>query len=215
MEAPQTHQETKSTRQKFTAEEDARLIELVRIHGNKAWKKIASIMKTRTTRQCRERYINYLSPSVTNGPWSAQDDQLLIEKVQEMGPKWSKIAKFFPSRSDVNVKNRYALFVSKGRAPPLTSLPKEKQNITEKQTQAPAKASPVYTIPTNNMPAAQFPIPKQNVNVLSQQEIMPGLSVDDLIDSLCNEEEDQAQVSFSGSDPEPVDWNDSFDFSFY
>ena len=122
----QNHHESKSTRQKFTAEEDARLIDLVRIHGNKAWKKIASIMKTRTTRQCRERYINYLSPNVTNGPWTAEEELLLIEKVQEMGPRWPKIAKYFQSRSDVNIKNRYALFVSKGRAPALQPIPREK-----------------------------------------------------------------------------------------
>ncbi|EAY21746.1 Myb-like DNA-binding domain containing protein [Trichomonas vaginalis G3] len=198
MEA-QNHPESKSTRQKFTAEEDARLIELVRIHGNKAWKKIASIMKTRTTRQCRERYINYLSPSVTNGPWSAQEDSLLIEKVQEMGPKWSKIAKFFPSRSDVNIKNRYALFVSKGRAPALQTLPREKH------------VTPEAKVPEQIPQQFVTPVSGTDSPVSNSSE----MSMDELLDSLCNEEEDQAQVSFSGSDPEAIDWNDNFDFSIF
>lgn len=117
----------KTSRQKFTPDEDARLVELVKIHGNHSWKKIATIMKTRSTRQCRERYINYLSPNLTNGPWSAHEDKFLIEKVKEMGPRWSKIVRFFPTRSDVNIKNRYALFASKGKAPPLKSRPREAQ----------------------------------------------------------------------------------------
>lgn len=175
--------ENKTTRQKFTAEEDARLSELVRIHGNRAWKKIASIMKTRTTRQCRERYINYLSPNVTNGPWSAQEDSLLVEKVHEMGPKWSKIAKFFQNRSDVNIKNRYALFVSKGKAPPLPPHHRE----TSKQSKPPTE------------------IPEK----------LPEISVDDLFETVCNEEEDQGgPITFTGSEPENVDWSETFDFSF-
>lgn len=118
--------EIKSGKQKFTAEEDSKLKEFVKELGTHSWKKIAAQMKSRTTRQCRERYINYLAPNVTNGPWTLEEDQRLIQLVNEMGPKWSKIALFFNSRSDVNVKNRYALFVSKGKAPPLPTQPKIK-----------------------------------------------------------------------------------------
>lgn len=206
----QKHQESTSTRQKFTAEEDARLIELVRIHGNKAWKKIASIMKTRTTRQCRERYINYLSPSVTNGPWSAEEDQLLIEKVQEMGPKWSKIVKFFTSRSDVNIKNRYALFVSKGKAPALQKIPREKKEKTDKP--APIQEKVPQVVPNNPSVTSIFHSVSSSP-ASSPQEMLPELSVDDLLGF--NEEEDQSQVSFSGSDPEHIDWTDNFDFSLF
>ncbi|EAY14769.1 Myb-like DNA-binding domain containing protein [Trichomonas vaginalis G3] len=111
----------KTPRQKFTSEEDKRLCELVTVYGNKAWKKIAQIMQTKNTRQCRERYINYLAPNLTNGPWTQEEDYSLIQFASQMGPHWSKIAKMFPTRSDVNVKNRYALLVSKGKAPLLSS----------------------------------------------------------------------------------------------
>jgi len=123
--------EIKSGKQKFTAEEDAKLRDYVKELGTHSWKKIAAQMKSRTTRQCRERYINYLAPNVTNGPWTVEEDQRLIKKVVEMGPKWSKIALFFSNRSDVNVKNRYALFVSKGKAAPLPHQPKGKQRQSE------------------------------------------------------------------------------------
>ena len=115
------HKKT-SSRQKFTAEEDQLLESLVNELGTHAWKKVAARMKTRSTRQCRERYTNYLAPNVTNGPWTAAEDQLLEQKVQEMGQKWSKIAAFFEGRSDVNIKNRHALLVSKGLAVPGVSF---------------------------------------------------------------------------------------------
>ncbi|EAX93781.1 Myb-like DNA-binding domain containing protein [Trichomonas vaginalis G3] len=103
-------------RQKFTADEDTQLINLVNIYGTHSWKNVSKHMKNRTTRQCRERYNNYLSPSIKNGPWTQQEDILLISKVKTMGPTWCKIVSFFPTRSDVNIKNRYAYLVSKGRA---------------------------------------------------------------------------------------------------
>ena len=115
------HKKT-SSRQKFTAEEDRLLESLVNELGTHAWKKVSARMKTRSTRQCRERYTNYLAPNVTNGPWTAAEDALLEQKVQEMGQKWSKIASFFEGRSDVNIKNRHALLVSKGLAVPGVSF---------------------------------------------------------------------------------------------
>ena len=94
-------------RQMFSPQEDDLLRELVREFGDQQWKLIAQRMPNRTTRQCRERYKNYLAPEIKNGPWTADEDQLLKEKYEELGPKWSTIATFFTSRSDVNIKNRW------------------------------------------------------------------------------------------------------------
>lgn len=60
--------------------------------------------------------MNYLSPSLSNGPWTQYEDKLLIDKVKIIGQRWSQIVAFFPTRSEVNIKNRYALLVSKGKA---------------------------------------------------------------------------------------------------
>lgn len=132
---------SKPMRQKFTHEEDALLVNLVKMHGTHARKKIASLMKTRSTRQCRERYINYLAPDLVNGPWSSEEDQQLIERAREIGPRWCKVAKYFPSRSDVNVKNRYAFLVSKGRAPIL----KMKKEIGEVKAELKNESSDAIT----------------------------------------------------------------------
>jgi hypothetical protein len=94
---------------KFTAAEDRRLTELVSRMGDREWSKVAKAMGTRTFRQCRERWKNYLASSVTREPWSSAEDRLLVKLVGEMGPQWSVIAGAFPLRTDVNIKNRWAV----------------------------------------------------------------------------------------------------------
>ena len=97
----------------FSPEEDERLKELVSQFGEKNWKNIARQMPNRTTRQCRERYKNYLSPHLSNAVWTEEEDALLREKYAEIGPKWATIACFFHGRSDVNVKNHWTTLCSR------------------------------------------------------------------------------------------------------
>jgi hypothetical protein len=95
-------------RHKFLKTEDDLLRSLVERYGETNWNLISSFMNRRNARQCRERYKNYLSPIFRNTPWTGAEDQLLVQKVQEIGQRWSVIAKLFEGRSDVNVKNRWA-----------------------------------------------------------------------------------------------------------
>lgn len=99
----------KAVKHLFTPYEDNHMRQLVSIYGTKAWKIISKQMKDRTARQCRERWKNYLSPSVRNAPWVIEEDKLLIDLVNVMGTQWAKISNSFDSRTDTNVKNRYLL----------------------------------------------------------------------------------------------------------
>lgn len=110
----ETNQKVKQRRFAFTPEEDARLHTIVQIY-HENWKAIASFMGTRTPRQCRERYLNYLAPGLVNDRWTSQEDQLLLEKQRIFGKRWIYIAQFFPRRSAANIKNRWAQLVKKGR----------------------------------------------------------------------------------------------------
>ena len=73
------------------------------------WSTISKNMPNRSVRQCKERWEKYLSPSVNNGPWSKEDDALLLKKYEEFGSRWSTIATFFTGRSNTNVKNRWLM----------------------------------------------------------------------------------------------------------
>ena len=95
------------SRRKFTHEEDEKLKSLVSTFGVGDWRNIAAHMDNRNARQCRERWKHYLSPTVSNGPWTETEDELLRIKYNELGPQWSRIAKFFPTRTDITVKNRW------------------------------------------------------------------------------------------------------------
>jgi hypothetical protein len=94
---------------KFTPQEDQELIRLVGEIGTKDWVQIANQLGSRNPRQCRERYKNYLDPSINHGEWSAAEDALLIQKYGELGPKWNAISKSFNDRSDNSLRNRWNL----------------------------------------------------------------------------------------------------------
>lgn len=131
----------------FSAEEDARLLAAINEHGAKDWKYIATKIKTRTSKQCRERWHHHLNPSVNKGPWTPEEDQIIIEKQKIFGNKWAKIAQFLPGRTDSFVKNRWnsslklkheAVF---GEFPTIQPLPMVPISIPDEFAQVPRENS--------------------------------------------------------------------------
>jgi hypothetical protein len=72
-----------------------------------SWDAVAAGMGDRSARQCRERYINYLDPSIRVAPWTDAEDLLLLEKINVLGHCWAKIGRFFCGRTENDVKNRW------------------------------------------------------------------------------------------------------------
>ena len=103
----------------FTQEEDNRLKELVAKHGTKNWSFIAKQMgNERAPRSYRERWVNNLSLDITKkGPFTQEEDELLMQKFQEFGTKWTTIAKYFSGRIPTSLKNRYDQMLRKGTIP--------------------------------------------------------------------------------------------------
>ena len=96
----------KSHKCKFTPDEDTRLKELVLLYGEGDWARVAKEMGNRNARQCRERWRNYMNPTLSKESWTAVEDQRLLEKYHEIGAHWNTIARSFPNRSINCVRNR-------------------------------------------------------------------------------------------------------------
>jgi hypothetical protein len=80
---------------------------LVETFGSSDWAAIADRMPGKNQRQCRERWINYLSPTLNSAPWTRDEDFQLIQKYHELGPKWVQIMSPFPARTDSMMKNGF------------------------------------------------------------------------------------------------------------
>jgi hypothetical protein len=94
-------------RHPFTEDEDAVILTARRPGFSKAWSDIAKRLPGRTARQCRDRWLNYLSPEIASEPWTPEEDQLLVEKINEMGDHWTWMTPFFNARSENDIKGRW------------------------------------------------------------------------------------------------------------
>lgn len=103
---------------KWTEYEDNLLRQLVSKFGENDWRHLAKKFDGRNSRQCRERWKYYLNPDLKVGNWTEEEDDLIIEKRDELGPKWMKISKFFQNRTDAMIKNRYKYLIKNGKKKP-------------------------------------------------------------------------------------------------
>ena len=99
----------------FDRREDELLLDLVKKYGTDSWSTIANELGTRTARQCRNRYQDFLAPGLNKSPWTPEEDELLKRQYEEIGPRWAVLRSFFPGRTDLNIKNRFG-FLARNRA---------------------------------------------------------------------------------------------------
>jgi hypothetical protein len=92
---------------KWTTEEDAQLREAVRSVGTDAWHRVAKFIPSRTGKQCRERWMGQLSPTVCKDSWLPEEDLIIIRTQIAAGNHWAAIAAGLPGRSPMSVKNRW------------------------------------------------------------------------------------------------------------
>jgi hypothetical protein len=95
-------------KQFWSKNEDALLKELVLKHGAKSWKKISSHFRNRTDVQCLHRWQKVLNPKLVKGPWTEQEDQVVLEMVTKFGAKnWSMIASALSGRIGKQCRERW------------------------------------------------------------------------------------------------------------
>nr|XP_057927488.1 snRNA-activating protein complex subunit 4 [Doryrhamphus excisus]XP_057927489.1 snRNA-activating protein complex subunit 4 [Doryrhamphus excisus] len=98
-------------RRTWTESEDQKLRELVdkmRIGNFIPYTQISYFMEGRDTPQLIYRWCQVLDPSLKKGPWSKEEDQMLLRAVARHGEKsWWKIRLEVPGRTDSACRDRY------------------------------------------------------------------------------------------------------------
>ncbi|XP_063266021.1 snRNA-activating protein complex subunit 4 isoform X2 [Prinia subflava] len=98
-------------RKEWTKDEDEMLSDLVqemRVGNHIPYKKIAYYMEGRDSAQLIYRWTKSVDPSLRKGPWTAEEDGMLMAAVQKYREKqWYKIRTEVPGRSDAQCRDRY------------------------------------------------------------------------------------------------------------
>ncbi|XP_050175923.1 snRNA-activating protein complex subunit 4 isoform X2 [Myiozetetes cayanensis] len=98
-------------RKEWTKAEDQMLLELVqemRVGSHIPYKKIAYYMEGRDSAQLIYRWTKSVDPSLKKGPWTPEEDAMLLAAVKKYGEKdWYKIRTEVPGRSDAQCRDRY------------------------------------------------------------------------------------------------------------
>lgn len=152
----QANQRKKIKRTKFTKKDDEILCSLVEKYGENEWTLVAKHMTNKNSRQVRDRWKNYLNPTLNCNEWSYEEDGLLISKFNEFGPRWKKISLNFPNRSINSVRNRLIKIMNnkKIKYSPLAS---------NKQSQTSLFANERLPSNTNNLDKSNdFSLPNNN-----------------------------------------------------
>ena len=90
----------------WTEEEDHLLKTGVQMFKGQ-WSKIAERIPGRTDDQCAKRWREGLDPLIDRAAWTPEDDVLLLQRFEEFGSQWQKIALAFPGRPGLHCRNRW------------------------------------------------------------------------------------------------------------
>jgi hypothetical protein len=105
--APHARPSIGPKKSKWSTEEDAQLVASVCVYGTKSWPIISAHVPTRSGKQCRERWIGKLAPSVSRENWTPEEDAVLVREHAISGNRSTSITMQLPGRSSLQVKNRW------------------------------------------------------------------------------------------------------------
>jgi len=93
---------------KWTAEENARLTQLVQHDPNPNWNDLAATFPGKTPQQLTERWDKVLNPTLVKGSWTRDEDEQIVSFVRENGTKdWTRLAAKLPGRIGKQCRERW------------------------------------------------------------------------------------------------------------
>jgi hypothetical protein len=96
-----------SAKRHWTKDEDLILTELVQAHG-KQWGLISTHLPQRTASQVAARWEKCFDPSIHKGPFTPEEDQIVVSFVTQSGPRnWPQISSLLLHRSAKQCRKRW------------------------------------------------------------------------------------------------------------
>ena len=71
------------------------------------WSRVADEVPGRSARRCRERWLFNLNSTLKHGPWTIEEDIVLVKGQCLFENRWANQATFLPGRTENSVKTRH------------------------------------------------------------------------------------------------------------
>lgn len=101
----------------WTQEDDEELLRVVDVCRNGdyiPWNQVSYHIDGRRRLQIVNRWTRSIAPSLKKGPWSPEEDAILLAAVDRYGYKWAKIKDLLPGRSNFSCRERYTNVLAPG-----------------------------------------------------------------------------------------------------
>jgi hypothetical protein len=164
----------KTNRHFFSADDDHQLRLIKASFPSLSWNQITEQMPGFTARQLRERWSNYLAPSINTASWTPEEDDELLRLYTALGPCWGVIGGRMGGRSAPDIKNRYQSVIH--RLDPDSRRPRPRRD--RRSVVSKSKASPVQAVVLELPPL----LPKQQEGRKEgEQPPTPGFSIRNIL----------------------------------
>lgn len=153
--------------------EEDQVLEYLVTQGCNNWGQIAERIPGRTPKQCRERWKNHLDPAINKGPYTEEEDAVILSAQARLGNKWSQIATLLKGRTEDSVKIRWkSLKQNPSKAAASHAQHKKNQQAAAAQQQARAAMGAYANNPAlmRQLLQQQQTLDQHNVEAVQQLE---------------------------------------------